>query len=254
MMSVGNSHVNGQIPIKNVSAFMALTLRLIERDRNLPGLGVCHGPSGFGKTYASIFARTKTRSIGVEVGDSWTRKTLLTNILKELGVTPKGSNGELADKAIEALGEDPYRALIIDEADKLIDKGMIELVRELLDQSGAPIVLIGEEQLPRKLLATERVHNRVLDWMPAQACDEEDAGMLARAFCAGLAIEPELLAAIVSVSQGRARRIVVNLSRCAEQARNAGKSSLGLADMRERLFTGAPPTARSIDAYRARAA
>lgn len=253
-MSVVTSSVKGQIPIKNVSAFMALTLRLIERDRNLPGLGVCHGPSGFGKTYASIFAKTKTRSIGVEVGDSWTRKTLLTNILKELGVTPKGSNGELADKVIQALGEDPYRALIIDEADKLVEKGMIELVRELHDHSSAPIVLIGEEHLPRKLLAIERVHNRVLDWMPAQACDEEDAAMLARAFCSGLKIEPDLLSAIVSVSQGRARRIVVNLSRCAEQGRNSGKATLGLADMRDQLFTGAPPAARSIDAFRARAA
>lgn len=253
MTAIGSSG-KGQIPIKNVSSFMALATRLIERDPNLPGLGVCHGPSGYGKTYSSIFAQSRTRAVRVEVGDSWTRKILLTNILKELGIAPKGSNGQLAETAIHALGEDPTRPLIIDEADKLIDKGMIELVRELLDQSGAPIILIGEEQLPRKLLAIERVHNRVLDWMPAQMCDEDDVALLAAAFCPGLTIAPDLLAAIVGVSQGRARRIVTNLSRCTEVARNVGKSTLGLADMKDRLFTGAPPAARTVDAYRARAA
>src|SRR5713226_8046237 len=84
-MTAQLSEVKGPVAIKNVARFMAMTERLVERDPHLPGIGVCHGHSGLGKTYASIFAQNKTRAVRVEVGDSWTRRTLLQAILRELG-------------------------------------------------------------------------------------------------------------------------------------------------------------------------
>ena len=155
---------------------MAMAQRLIMRDAHLPGIGVCSSPSGYGKTWASIFAQNKTGAVRVEVGDSWTRRTLLRNILKELGETPRERTpvAELAEKVIVGARQQPLRPLIVDEADKLVDRGMIELVREIHEHSGAPVILIGEEKLPAKLLTVERVHNRVLDWMQAQPCDLDD--------------------------------------------------------------------------------
>ena len=71
MTTTTNGVKGGQVPLKNVAAFMTLTMRLIERAPHLPGFGVCHGPSGFGKTYASIYAENKTRAVRVEVGELW---------------------------------------------------------------------------------------------------------------------------------------------------------------------------------------
>lgn len=251
-------NVNGPVPIKNVASFMAMTQRLIQRDPHLPGICVCSGPSGFGKSYASIFAQNRTGALRVEVGDSWRRGTFLRAVLKEFGVhNPRRSTiADMAEEAIAALGQDPSKPLIIDEADKLVDKGMIEIVREVHEFSGAPVILIGEEKLPDKLLAVERVHNRVLDWMQAQPCDLDDTRTLAAAFTDSVEVADDLLDLIREQSGGRARRIVVNLSRVAEFARN---HRLAVVDVKRwgasPLHTGEPPHARAVEPYkRARAA
>lgn len=244
--------VQGPVALKNVASFMTMTTRLIERSPHLPGFGVCHGPSGFGKTYASIFAQNRTKALRVEVGDSWTRRTLLRQILKECGETVKDrwSISDMSDMAKGVLAEDPRRPLIVDEADKLVDKGMIEIVRELQEASGAPVILVGEEKLPAKLLTVERMHNRVLHWFPAQPCDLEDARALANAFAPKVDIKDDLLEAIRARSGGRARRIVVNLDQAAELARNKSMKALdlnlwGSAD----FYTGEPPATRHIEQY-----
>jgi DNA transposition AAA+ family ATPase len=257
-MTTQLSEVKGPVAIKNVASFMVMTDRLINRDPHLPGIGVCHGPSGFGKTYASIFAQNRTRAVRVEVGDSWTRRTLLQAILRELGEPVKGrmAIADLAERAIAALGDEPGRPLIVDEADRLVDRGMIELVRELHEHSSVPVILIGEEKLPAKLLAYERVHNRVLDWFPAQPCDLDDARELAKAFAPKIAIDDDLLEHIRTQSGGRARRIVVNLARGAELARNRNAKQLTLALWGTApLYTGEPPQVRHVEPYkRAKAA
>lgn len=253
-MTQTQSTVHGPVAIKNVANFMAMVIRLQERDPHLPGLAVCSGYSGLGKTYASLYAQNKTNAIRVEVGDSWTRRTLLRAILKELGeqhVKERLPIAELAGMVIERMGDDPRRPLFVDEADKLVDRNMIEIVREVHEHTGAPIVLIGEERLPAKLLTVERVHNRVLDWFQAQPCDFEDARELAKAFCPKLIVEDELLKHLVAMSGGRARRIVVNLARGAELARNKSAKQLGL-DLwgKTPVYTGEPPTIRHVEPFK----
>lgn len=249
----------GPVALKNVGAFMVMTRRLIDRDPHLPGIGVFSGWSGLGKSYASLYAQNKTHAIRTEVGDSWTRRTFLEAVLKELGREPrKGrrTTADLAAQAIEALGDDPKRPLIVDEADKLVDKGIVEIVRELHEFSGAPVILIGEERLPTKLVAVERLHNRVLDWQQAQPCDAEDARLLADAFAPKVKIADDLLEHIRRQSDGRARRIVVNVARVAEAALNKGQKAIDLATWNNRpLYTGEPPAVRAVEAFkRARAA
>lgn len=247
------NNVKGPVALKNVAAFMAMTQRLIERDPHLPGIGVCSGPSGYGKTYGSIFTQNKTNAVRVEVGDSWTRRTFVRAVCAELGERQvrRGTVSDLAGLAIELLGADPRRPLIVDEADKLVDKGMIELVRELHEHSGAPVILIGEERLPTKLLSVERVHNRVLDWLPAQACDLDDTRLLANAFAPKVELADDLVDVIRAQSGGRARRIVVNLARVAEFARNKGKKTLDLASWGgQSFYTGEPPTARHVEPFK----
>lgn len=244
-MTVEVPQVKGPIALKNVASFMALTTKLIDRSPHLPGFGVCYGPSGFGKTYAAIFAQNRTRAIRVEVGESWNRGALLRAILIEARAEPRGTVSFMAERVKCELGNDPRRPLIIDEADKVVDKGFIELVREIQEHSGAPVILIGEEKLASKIERVERVANRVLDWMPAQPCDADDTAALAAAFCAGIEIEPALLDEVRRQSQGRARRIVVNLAQISEIARNRGIKRVDRAAWgRTEFFTSRAPKAR----------
>ncbi|WP_346915096.1 ATP-binding protein [uncultured Roseibium sp.] len=241
--SVNASTTGGLAAVKNVARFLSLMEMLIHRGPHLPGIGVFHGPSGYGKTYASIYAQNKRRALRLEVGDSWTRKKFLENLLAEADVKPtRHTNADLTTEAIMALGDDFERPLIIDEADKLADKGMLELVREIQEHSQVPVLLIGEEQLPAKLMKVERVHNRVLEWVPAEPCDFDDARALSDLFCPDLDLDDGLVDLMVDRTQGRARRIVVNLNKIREYARNTRQSAFDASSFADGWFyTGEPP-------------
>lgn len=228
--------------LKNVAACMALVESLRSRSQHLPGIGVLSGWSGYGKTYATIFAQNKTRALRVEVGKSWTMRTLVQRLLAEAGVEPRGTIADMTEQLVMFLGDDPTRPVIIDEADQLVDRGMIDLVREIHEHSQAPVLLVGEELLPEKLARHERTHNRVLDWVRAQPCDGEDTRALARLFCPGVIVADDLLEAIRTRSEGRARRIAVNLNRAAEQARHRGLTTIDLKHHDGVFFTSTPPS------------
>ena len=233
-------------PLRNVALMSVLVERLIERAPHLPGFGVFHGYSGYGKTYAAIYAQNATGGPRVEIGDSWTRKTFLRAILKELGVhEPRGTVADMAEQVIGRLAEPGHPPLFIDEADKLIDKGMIELARELQEGSQCPLILIGEELLPQKLERSERTHNRVLEFATAQPCDLEDARKLASALAPRFVFADELLSRIVAESEGRARRIVTNIDRCVEWARGVGTNTLD-GEYSGSFYTGRSPVRRRV--------
>lgn len=237
---------NSLAALKNVAGCMQLVLKLQSRGPHLPNLGVMHGHSGLGKSYASIYAQNKTGAIRVEVGESWNRKSFMRAILRECGTAePKGVTADYVEQAIELLGDHPDRPLFIDEADKLVDKGLIEIVREIAEHAQVPVLLIGEEQLPQKLARVERVHNRVLDWFPAEPCDLEDCRKLTAIFLPNVAIDAGLLESVRVKAEGRARRVVVTLSAMGEFARANGLKALDLKTYRGGMFTGEAPRARS---------
>jgi DNA transposition AAA+ family ATPase len=232
-------------PLRNVTLLMQLYHRLRDRGPQLPGFGVFYGDSGYGKTRAAIYLQNKTRGLRIEIGESWNRKTFVSAILKECGVhAPRGTVSDLMADAILRLAETPDRPLIIDEADKLINKGLVELARELFEGSQVPVILLGEELLPKKLEPFERVHNRILEWTPAEPCDLSDVRHLAKLTAAGLSIPDELLERIRSESRGVARRVDVNLARLAEWARGKGLSTVTPAAYDGGFYTGVAPSRR----------
>lgn len=239
-----NDKSNSHAALQNVRAMMALVYKLQGRRPHLPNIGVMHGPSGYGKSQAAIYAQNKTNAIRVEVGDSWTRKTLMKAILTELGIVPRGTVADMVERAVELLGAEIDRPLMIDEADKLVDKGMIELVREIAECSQAPVILIGEEALPSKLVKVERVHNRVLDWAPAEPCNRDDTRKLANLYVPHLTFSDGLLDQVCDRSEGRARRIVTNLDHISEWARNHGAKAVD-ETYDGRFYTGDAPKVRN---------
>jgi len=240
-----NRAVSGTIaPLRNVALFSELLDRVVGRRRHLPGMGTFHGPSGYGKTFSATYGAHLHRALYVEVGESWTKATFCRALLTELGVPPRGTIADMVATVIAHL-VDLERPLIIDEADKVVDRGYIETIREIHDRSGAAIVLIGEELLPNKLLRYERAHNRILDWVPAQPAGADDVAALAGLYTPEIEVRPDLAEHLARRSDGRVRRIVVNLERVREVAALEGLESVGLKEWGDRpLWTGQPPTRR----------
>ena len=118
-------------------------------------------------------------------------------------------------------------------------------MRDLYESSQAPILMIGEEGLPAKLKKWERMHGRVLAWVPAQPVTLEDAHKLRPLYCQNVDVSEDLLAKLVELSHGSVRRVCVNLERIQEEALVQGLDSIDLAVWGKReLYTGEAPKRR----------
>ena len=230
-------------PLRNVAAFAELVDRLMNRSPGLPGMACFYGFSGFGKTFAAIYAANKHRAYHVQVKSVWTRKKLCQSILQEMGILPASSISDMMDQIGQQLSLSG-RPLIIDEADFLVAKGMIEVVRDIYESSQAAIILVGEEGLPASLKRWERVHGRMLDWVQALAALMADTRHLAYLHCRGIEIADDLLTALHEASAGSVRRICVNIDRVREAAETAGLNRISRAEFTAPFFTGNPPASR----------
>lgn len=230
-------------PLKNVAACVTLVETLRCAPAHHPRIGVFSGYSGYGKSMAAQYCWNSTGAVFLEVFEYWSRSTFCRSLLAELGVArPRGTIADMMDEAIALLGDAPARPIIIDEADKLAAKGMLGLVRDLHDAAQVPVLLVGEELLPKKLEADERLHNRVLDWALAQPCDLEDARALAAFLHPGLSISDGLLERIRSETKGRARRIATSLHEAAAWAAARGRDRLDETGYGGRIFDGSAPS------------
>jgi DNA transposition AAA+ family ATPase len=164
----------------------------------------------------------------------------LQEILKQLGGDIRGSIPDLVDKIIDRMAS-LDRPLIIDESDYLVDKKMVDLVREIHDKTLAPIILIGEENLPLKLKKLERFHNRILHWQHAEPLLLDEMRLLNNSYSKDVEISDDLLAHVYKYIDKRTRRAVVNIALINEQAKKQGLTSIDLKAWGNRaLFTGQP--------------
>lgn len=229
-------------PLKNVAAAFAVAQRIIDRPAGVDGLGLFYGPSGYGKSKASTYVQNKTNAIYLEVFDFWTKRTFCEALLAELGIDrPRGTIATMMIQALRLLQDDPNRLMIIDEADKLVDKGMIELVRDIYKGARIPVLLVGEDQLPQKLARYERCENRVTAYGMANPSDLDDARALGAIYHRQIRFGDDLLAEVVSKTRGVASRIVTSLAEIGQFARANGMSTIGLQDYTGSYFTGQAP-------------
>lgn len=241
------SLIKNVAPLRNVMLLGALIRKVQYRDEGMPGMACFHGFSGYGKSQAALYNTQATKACWVEVKSVWTRKTLTEKICQNLGIPTGRTVSESVEKIAQELAESG-RPLLLDEAHILCTDSMMKLVHDLYESShGASIILIGEEMLPQSLRRWERVHNRMLDWEPAQPADLREVGILASLKCAELTITEEVLQKTLVESQAVARRIVSNLNQIKDYARTEGKSVIDAGDIpRIRWMTGQAPSARRI--------
>lgn len=218
--------------INNLSLVAIAMERLTNRPDGLPGLGVLYGPSGYGKTTATVAVANSTQAYYVQLRSAWSKKTLLEKICFEMGIASAKTTAANLDLICEQLAAS-QRPLILDEADYLVTHaGMVELVRDIYEGSQAPIMLVGEEQLPNKLKKFERFHGRVLNWLPAQPVSIVDAKLLADAYAQDVELGDDLLNHIVAIAHGSVRRVVVNLVNLAEAAAINGLEKLDMNSLK----------------------
>lgn len=218
--------------------------RVTRRTASLPGLIGFFGPTGWGKSMAANYIANTRRARYVQAKSVWTKKHFLKAVLFEMGILPAKTMPEMFDQIAEELALS-QRPLIIDEVDYLVARRATDLIRDLYDASGAPIMMIGEELLPEKLKEWRQTHGRVLDWVEALPVTMEDAQKLRPLYCPNISVAEDLMTRVVELAHGSVRRVCVNLERIQEAAMVHGVDTMTLAAWGKReLYTGLAPKRR----------
>lgn len=235
---------NSVAPLWNVSALVSLIDRVQNRAHGLPGMACFHGRAGLGKSYATTYAANHFQAYCVQVKSEWRGRFFCQSILKDMGQKPANTVAEMVEQIAEHLAKF-NRTLIIDEADVLVRRNLIELARDIHEASGSPVILVGEEQMPQELQKWERVHSRMLAWVGAEPVVLNEMPLLRAIYCPDVAISDEMLAALLKACHGSTRRVCVNLAGIQEFGRVRGLPTITLQEWGKRTFeTGEAPSPR----------
>jgi len=233
------------IPLTNVGLLASALERAQTRPVGLPGLVVMYGPSGFGKSFGAAFAANQHRAYYVECRYTWSKKAFLLAVLREMGISPAATLSAMVDQIAEQLSLSG-RPLLIDDVQYLLDKTIANILTDLYNASQGTIVLIGEERVPGSLARLERLHNRVLEWVPAQPANLGDLRQLVAASYPKLHIADDLLNDLLRQVHGWLRRAAVNLHRVHSETQVLGQDAIDLAGWGRRgWFTGEAPVRRA---------
>lgn len=235
--------------LANVSLFSEVVETVLGCPEHLTPIAIFNGFSGYGKTFSATKAANIYGAFYVQIGGSWDTHALCDAMLEELGSPMKGTVAAKAKKIIEILALSADRPLIIDEFDHVVRKSRcVEIVREIVDKTHVPTVIIGEENLPFEIAKYERFHNRILAWQPALPASFDDTKALAELYYPDLMISEGLLKKVFDACGTRVRRICTNLDQVSKVAVSNGLSEIGLDEWGRNQFPDAqPPQKRRIN-------
>lgn len=232
------------VPVKNVTRLNDAGETLRRRAANLPGMGLVHGETGYGKTTAVAWYTNRCGGIYVRATSVWTPSAMLRKIGEELRIRCSGSLQDMMDSIVDALSLS-NRPLFIDEADYIVDsKRMTEAVRDLHDFTTVPVVLIGMGGIDQRLAGRKQFTGRVLRDVPFQPLDLADARLIADTLCE-IRVADDLLERLHRLVNGSTRLLVVGLARIEEHAKSMGTDELSSAGWgrADNFFTGDAPVA-----------
>ncbi|CCN69752.1 AAA family ATPase [Vibrio nigripulchritudo] len=201
-------------PVKNLLATQIALEMLIQRSYGVPGIGLLHGGSGLGKTTTTTYLYNQVNGIYVSTRAHDTTSSLLQRIVEELGSQPKHRISKNVDFIIEQMSMHE-RPLFIDEADYLMnDKRMLETIRDLYDGTEVPIVLIGMDQIARRISSHKQFFNRISEWVEFKKADIDDVRVMADSLLEhDIQVDEELLEHLRQATGGELRRITIGLQK-----------------------------------------
>lgn len=202
---------------KNVERFMAGIEAVRTPIRGRIGMMLAFGPPGTGKTETGMWYAAKNNIPYIRAKDISSRRSLLSNIVAELGEAPAFRSDALFDQAVEQLLENP-RPVLIDEVDYLVRGGMVEILRDLNDITNSPIVLMGMEHADKKIKRFRHLYDRISAVVKFDLFNKEEINNLATQICE-VKLSGSAISYIHKQSQGKLRLTTTWMSRAEKIAR-----------------------------------
>ncbi len=228
----------------NVRRFLAAVRELTDRPMGVEGMGLLWGHPGEGKSTTVAFATNTLDGIFLRANACWTVTSMLSALMVELGQPTGRFRAPMVDASVRCLMERP-RPIFVDEADYLLRQtDMIDVLRDIYDNTGSPVVLIGMEEMARKLQNNGRFARRVTQWVEFRGITIADARTLAETVCE-VGVEHDLLERLHEAARANIGRMTTGLSRIEQLAKINGLESVSLAEWGDRpLFFDQPTFGR----------
>jgi len=222
------------IKTNNFKRLISAVSRMMEAPPGSPRIGLFVGPVGLGKTQAVDRLVVDLGAAYVSAARVWTPNSMLRDILAALGERPGWGAAECLKLAAAALRERAPKSsqghglLVVDEGDYLArgvrppdTPKLLDTVRDLHDRSGAPVLLVGMEELARTLGTFKQFKDRVLLVEEAQPAGVPEVLALASHAC-DLKLESRVAVELVRATGGNLRQLTIFLERLERMARANG--------------------------------
>ena len=176
---------NTLVKTKNVMRTLELVERLQNRGSGVPGLGLLFSEPGLGKTEVCswLVGRKGSNARYVRAKANISPRWLLEMIVAELDESPRYRYSDLFAQAKETLIKKNL-TLIVDEIDFCCrDSRVLESLRDLHDECGVPVVLVGMQTVSRQLKRYAHFYSRISQIYQFQPLDEDDVTAAAKELC-----------------------------------------------------------------------
>lgn len=165
---------NKFIITKNVKKFVDLMDTLKNTPSNLPKIALVYGEFGLGKSQTIMWWVTNNDAIYVRCNHKMSPRWLLSEIVEELDEIPCYQSAHLFKQIEDKIKFNP-KILVIDEIDFLLNNASaIEVVRDLHDKIGIPIVLVGMGLAEQKLKRFKHIYDRLLGILKFETFPKND--------------------------------------------------------------------------------
>lgn len=165
---------NTFIRTKNVKNFVSLMDSLQKLPPNIPKLALVYGEHGLGKTHAIMWWAIRNDAIYIRANNEMTQSGLLKAIVEELDERPFFYMQENYKLILKHLKSDP-KTIIVDEVDYLIgSKNAIEILRDIQDCTGSPLVLVGMGLVDKKISRLKHFDDRLFKKLKFEHFNQED--------------------------------------------------------------------------------
>ena len=144
----------------NVKNFIGLVENLINKPKNIPKMGLVYGEPGLGKSQTALWLACKYDGIYLRASNLMTGRWLLEEMVKELDEIPRFLSSDNFNLVVKKLKQSP-QIIFIDEIDYLMNNcKSIETLRDIHDETGCSIILIGMGLAHRKLERYTHLYDR----------------------------------------------------------------------------------------------
>ena len=158
---------------KNVKKFVALMEEVKQLPANIPKIVLVFGEYGLGKSETIKWWTFKNDCIYVRANQGMTSRWLLSEIAEELGEEAFWHIQDTFNLVEQKLKQNP-KPLIIDEVDYLVTNNVIEILRDLHDRTGCPMILVGMVNIDKKLSRYPHLKDRIYKAFKFEAYEKQD--------------------------------------------------------------------------------